>query len=408
MTISSLVKRTTPRARRVTVPCVGVLFAILACSGSLAGQTPAPTQPPNPTMSPITPPNTTTPPNTIPAVVPPTPVVPAPAVPPLTGVQVTDVFRAGHQDGSDKETRNSAGIGDIIVIKVDKLKSLVNHAKCLTLDDLPVPVCQKQELALYLDGREIKGIQPESGAPLPSDQTLQFHLNRNDESDEAWADLLGAPMPFKADFFTRPTGVSVGLKNGYALPTEVEGDDFKLVRIRFVRFLLCLLGTVVLTVLLLIYAKRKDLLRDAVEPPAGGSPPFSLGRFQMAFWFYLVIVSFVFIWAVTGALDIITAQVLALVGIGAGTALGAATLDVGKSAGASSGKFLRDILRDPLTGNTSFHRFQVFIWTLVLGCIFLHSVWSRLSMPEFDGTLIALMGISAGTYLGFKIPETKT
>jgi hypothetical protein len=26
-------------------------------------------------------------------------------------------------------------------------------------------------------------------------------------------------------------------------------------------------------------------------------------------------------------------------------------------------------------------------------------------MPEFEGTLLVLMGISNGTYLGFKIPE---
>jgi hypothetical protein len=26
-------------------------------------------------------------------------------------------------------------------------------------------------------------------------------------------------------------------------------------------------------------------------------------------------------------------------------------------------------------------------------------------MPDFDNTLLALMGVSSGTYLGFKIPE---
>ncbi len=26
-------------------------------------------------------------------------------------------------------------------------------------------------------------------------------------------------------------------------------------------------------------------------------------------------------------------------------------------------------------------------------------------MPEFSATLLAMLGISAGTYLGFKIPE---
>lgn len=63
-----------------------------------------------------------------------------------------------------------------------------------------------------------------------------------------------------------------------------------------------------------------------------------------------------------------------------------------------------DIITDP-NGGMSFHRFQIFVWTIALGLIFLYSVWSRLSMPEFSATLLALQGISAGTYLGFKIPE---
>jgi hypothetical protein len=29
-------------------------------------------------------------------------------------------------------------------------------------------------------------------------------------------------------------------------------------------------------------------------------------------------------------------------------------------------------------------------------------------MPQFSDTLLALMGISAGTYVGFKIPEQQT
>jgi hypothetical protein len=29
----------------------------------------------------------------------------------------------------------------------------------------------------------------------------------------------------------------------------------------------------------------------------------------------------------------------------------------------------------------------------------------HLIMPEFDGTLLTLMGLSSGTYLGFKLPE---
>ena len=65
--------------------------------------------------------------------------------------------------------------------------------------------------------------------------------------------------------------------------------------------------------------------------------------------------------------------------------------------------FLRDILSD--AGGYSFHRFQIFAWTIVLGIIFVSSVYNNLTMPEFSATLLGLMGLSSGTYIGFKFPE---
>jgi hypothetical protein len=75
-----------------------------------------------------------------------------------------------------------------------------------------------------------------------------------------------------------------------------------------------------------------------------------------------------------------------------------------QSAPASAG-FLRDILSD--SSGYSFHRFQIFAWTIVLGIIFVSSVYNNLTMPEFSTTLLGLMGLSAGTYIGFKFPEQK-
>lgn len=80
------------------------------------------------------------------------------------------------------------------------------------------------------------------------------------------------------------------------------------------------------------------------------------------------------------------------------------TLSAQQPATVSSG-FLRDILSD--SSGYSFHRFQIFAWTLVLGIIFISSVYNSLSMPEFSPTLLGLMGLSAGTYIGFKFPEQK-
>ena len=70
-----------------------------------------------------------------------------------------------------------------------------------------------------------------------------------------------------------------------------------------------------------------------------------------------------------------------------------------------SNGFLRDLLSD--SSGYSFHRFQIFAWTIVLGIIFLSSVYNSLTMPEFSNTLLGLMGLSAGTYIGFKFPEQK-
>ena len=75
-----------------------------------------------------------------------------------------------------------------------------------------------------------------------------------------------------------------------------------------------------------------------------------------------------------------------------------------QGAPASAG-FMRDILSDG--SGYSFHRFQIFAWTIVLGIIFVSSVYNNLTMPEFSTTLLGLMGLSAGTYIGFKFPEQK-
>ena len=137
--------------------------------------------------------------------------------------------------------------------------------------------------------------------------------------------------------------------------------------------------------------------------------PYSLSLFQMSFWFFLVIAAYVFMWLITDELDTITDSILGLIGIGAATALGAALIDKNKTApmpdepGGKSRGFLNDVMSDP-TG-VSLHRFQMFVWTLVLGVIFIGSVYKNLEMPEFSATLLGLMGISSGTYLGFKVPE---
>ena len=39
--------------------------------------------------------------------------------------------------------------------------------------------------------------------------------------------------------------------------------------------------------------------------------------------------------------------------------------------------------------------------------MFVTNVYAQLAMPEFSATLLGLLGISAGTFVGFKVPEAK-
>jgi hypothetical protein len=39
--------------------------------------------------------------------------------------------------------------------------------------------------------------------------------------------------------------------------------------------------------------------------------------------------------------------------------------------------------------------------------MFVAHVYSELAMPKFSATLLGLLGISAGIYVGFKLPEPK-
>jgi hypothetical protein len=396
-----------------------------------------------------------------------------PTLPSIANVVVTDVYRLGHETQKD---RNNAGLEDIIIVKVRDLQSLNSRAKCLDKDGRKVPDCREQEISLYLGERRIKGISPEVDAVVQEEGTLQFHLTRNSDNDEAWADLFGAP-PLDGRFFKRPTEVSVGLENGYPVPIAVMKDKFNLIPIRETRFWLGTVGLFLLACVLIGFAKKTDIVRDSGPAPGTDAQgraklrPYSLGRCQMAFWFFWVIASFLYIWLITGTYDIITSSVLGLIGIGAGTALGGAAIDVNKREETSkqlsnlraekpvveneinelaakiaaapapaalmesqqvkatkearlnlinsqipdlvaqtrpqeSNGFLDDILTD--ANGLSFHRFQMAVWTIVLGIIFIVSVWTRLAMPEFSATLLALLGISNGTYIGFKIPEKQT
>jgi len=216
---------------------------------------------------------------------------------------------------------------------------------------------------------------------------------------------------------------------------------------------------------------RTDLVADTsgVRRP-DGLRPHSLARAQMAFWFLVIVGASLFLWIATGAWHILNDTCLWLIGIGSGTALGSALIASKDGGAADAGddcplprdrsesfkefkqrlskeiqtagtapqgetpeaatarlqrrdallkqqervnampdSWFRRLLRDWLTdGDTySFHRYQMLAWTLVLGLFFVVKVWSLWELPTFDATTLALLGITSGTYLGFKLQKNQ-
>lgn len=255
-------------------------------------------------------------------------------------------------------------------------------------------------ITLFVEGRD-SGNEP-VGVDLESG-TLTFVLDRTDANRDLWRPFLYDPL-FDPEVSMR---VSVGIRGERPLP-RAPGSNLE-IRVRkiyvdwttwvWMAFLFAFV------VVMVWCAASTDLLREG--PAAEGvKQPYGLGRAQMAWWFFLVVLSYTFIWLVTGDRDTIPPSILGLMGISSATALAAVLVPTAdaETGGRRSAGWWKDLVSDE-DGQLALDRLQIVVWTFVLSGIFLFSVIWELTMPEFSATLLALMGISSGTYIGFKLPQ---
>jgi hypothetical protein len=250
----------------------------------------------------------------------------------------------------------------------------------------------------------VQSAKQKAASIVPSTATyaLDFYLDPQlvtaTDTKDSWIQLLRQPWR------NATIAVSVGTDTA-AWPTQVE--------VTFQRLNVGLLAAwaalfVVAVVLFIRYARNSDIIRDTGTLPndANGAPAtarkaYSLARTQMALWTFIVAAAMVFIFMVTWNENSISSGVLVLLGVSFGTSLLASVSDGTDPTPQPSQGFLPDLLTDG-TG-PSFHRYQMVLFTIILAVIFVVKVATNLVMPEFDTTLLGLMGISNGTYLGFKL-----
>lgn len=258
-----------------------------------------------------------------------------------------------------------------------------------------------ENMLLYLDSRPLPALEVRRVAGEKS--KLRFDLKSIRDPDSAksnqpvWNRLLGSPELGFGE--KRAYSVTVGLA-GAPLDSQAE---VRLVVVPEMWGWVGLLIVLGITLGLIVISWCSDVLRDGANGASNGRKRFSLSRVQLAVWFWAIICSYIFIWVINGETASLTGQVLGILGISSATFVGAVVMDQRPTRSitpAQTSWFFEDILSDG--DGISLYRFQVAAWTVVLVVIFLSTVWQTVSMPVFDGYLLALMGMSSGTYVSLK------
>jgi hypothetical protein len=334
-------------------------------------------------------------------------------------------------------------LGDRIRVTVTHLSDAINNGYLYTFDqDSQTKILNPfnyQNLVLQLNGYSLNSIH---GSYIAPDQ-LEFELSGFNESKDAWRKVFGNALNA-----TRNVTVSVGCSDGQSIPLDRADSKIELTILLWqsLRGFIILIPIIVLVASFLIGFKSTLLRGIGVT----SNRAYSLGRTQLAWWSYLIFFSFLGLFAITGSYtDIVSSQSMVLLGLGAATTLGSSVIDSEKKLTLeqeaklivldqerkdiekriSSAKTRQErnqqainlqkkieemdqyelqskgFIRDLITGSKgeiNLHRYQIFIWTIVLGLIFIYEVLISFKMPEFDTTLLALQGISAGTFLTLK------
>jgi hypothetical protein len=229
---------------------------------------------------------------------------------------VTDV-QAGYPEPNKHP--KEVHLGDFVVLTFDQ-----PWAKILNQQKPP----NTNKIGLYINDLFMKGLEPMGMPDQPN--SVMFQLKRNDDNRPAWSVFFGRKSSISTGSREDETlKLTVGLQDGSWAARDPQPlyleylPDWRAKALLPIPFLLA--------VLTLVMGIKSSMLRDSGDPRTDGKlGTYSLGRCQMALWFVTVVFAYLFNYAVTGDISPIPQGVLILIGIGAGTALGSAAIDLNK------------------------------------------------------------------------------
>jgi len=189
------------------------------------------------------------------------------------------------------------------------------------------------DLRLFLNEVEIDDSNCHVVAADDTNAIVGVRLERPQSSKAAWNRILA-----NGGLGFRLVRVTLGPSKKTPLPSRAM-LGLKLMQWKCYFWLFPLIFIVLALVLFTKGRSKKfmNMLRDSgpVKDPDGmvqenGTATYSLARVQMAYWFALSVIAYVLIWGITGDRDTINNDILVLIGISAGTYLGAVSIDSSK------------------------------------------------------------------------------
>jgi hypothetical protein len=331
------------------------------------------------------------------------------------------------------KNNDRAGIDNSIIVKVDSLKPLLTLAG----DKL-------DNIKLKIDGKVIPGLSP---IRTTDDNSLQYTLVRDSLNTKVWQSLFAKGEKWRMLVpVTVTLAVKDSAKNNFL---DMRAGSFRLVKPGKFNTILFVTGLVLFALTFLKLDKFCPWCTwwkcDARLRDYGPDSTYSLARVQMAVWYYVVTMSFLYLYFTSDfCVPELNDSTLTLLGISTAAKLGASVVDaskqkeqekkegndpeksqvVSKNADSESevinpdcpnivGKtpatskhhsFIMDILSDEYGINLT--RFQNVVWTLILVFIFVTKVAYEGAIPNFSDTnLLTLMGLSSGSYVLYKLKE---
>jgi hypothetical protein len=301
-----------------------------------------------------------------------------------SGPRVDDAWAA---DSPLAQEQRIAVVDGVLVVAVTGLDALLADTPC-------------GELRLVLNEQPLAGPPPmqcEAGE-------VQFALSAIDRAeDPAWRSMAASrPETWVPLGRARVSIAGIGAQ---ALPTRIKGEQALTFELATSRALLAG-GLALLSVVLGlgVIGRWTPALRDPRATGPVAARPFSLSRVQLAFWTVLVLGGFLFSSSFNGQAAPVPTSVLALMGVGVGTIAGDSVVDAARSARSRSRGLLHDLIADA-HGEVALGRFQAVVWTAVIGGVFIHGVLSTGAVTDLDASLVALMGMTAGAYVGLKAAD---